>query len=146
MGSSTGASSAGAGAGVSSLAPQNMQEAVRVVLKENGFTETPTTAQILSCVYHSLAESYADAIKGLEKITGKQYTSLNIVGGGSQDTHLNQLTANATGLPVYAGPTEGTAIGNLVVQMIADGELSDVQHARDVIRDSFAIKVFTPEQ
>ena len=126
------------------LAPQNMQEAVRVVLKENGFTETPSTAQILSCVYHSLAESYADAIKGLEKITGKRYTSLNIVGGGSQDTYLNQLTANATGLPVYAGPTEGTAIGNLVVQMIADGALDSVQHARDVIRESFPIKVFMP--
>ena len=128
------------------LAPHNMQEAVRLVLKENGFTETPTTAQVLACVYHSLADCYAESIKGLEKITGRKYTSLNIVGGGSQDEYLNQLTANATGLPVYAGPTEGTAIGNLVVQMIADGELTDVQHARDVIRKSFPIKVFMPEK
>ena len=128
------------------LAPHNMQEAVRLVLKENGFTETPTTAQVLACVYHSLADCYAESIKGLEKITGRKYTSLNIVGGGSQDAYLNQLTANATGLPVYAGPTEGTAIGNLVVQMIADGELTDVQHARDVIRKSFPIKVFMPEK
>lgn len=127
------------------LAPENMQEAVRVVLRENGFRETPTTAQILSCVYHSLAASYAEAVRGLEEITGKTYTSLNIVGGGSQDAYLNQLTADATGLPVYAGPTEGTAIGNLAVQMIADGALRDVQHARDVIRGSFPIRVFTPQ-
>lgn len=127
------------------LAPANMQEAVRVVLKENGYTN-PTTAQILSCVYHSLAQSYAEAIQGLEKITGKKHTSLNIVGGGSQDTYLNQLTANATGLMVYAGPTEGTAIGNLAVQMIADGTLRDVQHARDVIRESFPIRIFMPEK
>lgn len=126
------------------LAPQNMQEAVRVVLAENGYKD-PTVAQILSCVYHSLAQSYADAIHGLEKITGKKYTSLNIVGGGSQDAYLNQLTANTTGLTVYAGPTEGTAIGNLAVQMIADGTLRDVQHARDVIRESFPIQVFQPE-
>lgn len=128
------------------LAPENMQEAVRVVLCENGFTEKPTAAQTLSCVYHSLAESYAEAVRGLEKITGKTFTSLNIVGGGSQDAYLNQLTADATGLPVYAGPTEGTAIGNLAVQMIADGALRDVQHARDVIRASFPIRVFTPRE
>lgn len=125
------------------LAPENMQEAVRVVLAEQGY-KNPTVAQILSCVYHSLAQSYADAIEGLEKITGKRYTSLNIVGGGSQDAYLNLLTADATGLPVYAGPTEGTAIGNLAVQMIADGTLRDVQHARDVIRESFPIQVFMP--
>ena len=85
-------------------------------------------------------------MRGLEKITGKTFTSLNIVGGGSQDAYLNQLTADATGLPVYAGPTEGTAIGNLAVQMIADGALRDVQHARDVIRASFPIRVFTPRE
>ena len=126
------------------LAPDNMQEAVRVVLRENGFKEKPTAAQTLSCVYHSLAESYAEAVRGLEKITGRAFTSLNIVGGGSQDAYLNQLTADATGLPVYAGPTECTAIGNIAVQMIAGGALRDVQHARDVIRESFPIRVFTP--
>lgn len=128
------------------LAPDNMQEAVRVVLAENGFKEKPTAAQILSCVYHSLAQSYAESVRGLEAITGRTFTSLNIVGGGSQDAYLNQLTADATGLPVYAGPTEGTAIGNIAVQMIADGALRDVEHAREVIRASFPIQVFTPRK
>ena len=125
------------------LAPKNMCEAVKNELMKQGYDE-PTVPEMLSCVYHSLAESYAAAIKALEKLTGKKYTSLNIVGGGSRDAYLNQLTANACGLPVYAGPTEGTAIGNLIVQMIADGELLSVQQARDVIRDSFEIKIYEP--
>ncbi|MEE3378124.1 MAG: FGGY-family carbohydrate kinase, partial [Lachnospiraceae bacterium] len=71
---------------------------------------------------------------------GKTYTSLNIVGGGCQDMYLNQLTANATGLTVYAGPVEGTAIGNLVVQFIAAGEFEDLRSTRNAIKESFAIK------
>lgn len=125
------------------LAPKNMCEAVKNELKKQGFDE-PTVPELLSCVYHSLAESYAEAIKALETLTGKTYTSLNIVGGGSRDEYLNQLTAKACNLPVYAGPTEGTAIGNLIVQMIADGEFDSVQQARDVIRGSFEIKIYEP--
>ena len=123
------------------LAPKSMCEAVKNELMKQGFKE-PTVPEMLSCVYHSLAESYAETIKALEKLTGKVYTSLNIVGGGSRDEYLNKLTAKACKLPVYAGPTEGTAIGNLIVQMIADGELASVQQARDVIRDSFEIKIY----
>jgi hypothetical protein len=125
------------------LAPKNMCAAVKNELTKQGFKE-PTVPEMLSCVYHSLAESYAETIKALEKLTGKVYTSLNIVGGGSRDEYLNKLTAKACKLPVYAGPTEGTAIGNLIVQMIADGELASVQQARDVIRDSFEIKIYEP--
>ena len=65
-------------------------------------------------------------------------------GGGSQDNYLNQMTANATGLPVFAGPTEGTALGNLLVQFIAAGAYSDLQAARDAIKASFDIKEICP--
>ena len=65
--------------------------------------------------------------------SGKTYTSVNIVGGGSKDRYLNALTAEATGLDVFAGPTEGTAIGNLIVQMIAGGEFADLAAARAAI-------------
>ena len=81
----------------------------------------------------SLAKCYADAISQLSQLTGKTYTSLNIVGGGSKDDYLNELTAKATGLEVFAGPTEGTAIGNLIVQMIAAGEFADLASARKAI-------------
>ena len=87
----------------------------------------------MQCVYKSLAECYADAIRNLSEITGKIYTSLNIVGGGCQDLYLNALTAEATGLEVFAGPVEGTAIGNLIVQMVVAGEFPDLAAARKAI-------------
>ena len=92
-----------------------------------------TVGELMQCVYKSLAECYADAIRNLSDITGRTYTSINIVGGGSQDKYLNSLTASATGLEVFAGPVEGTAIGNLIVQMIAAGEFSDLAAARAAI-------------
>ena len=92
-----------------------------------------TIGQLMQCVYKSLAACYADAIRNLADLTGKCYTSLNIVGGGSQDLYLNALTAEATGLEVFTGPIEGTAIGNLVVQMIAGGEFTDLAEARKAI-------------
>ena len=67
------------------------------------------------------------------------------MGGGSQDNYLNQMTANATGLPVFAGPTEGTALGNLMVQFIASGEYADLAAARAAIRKSFDIKEVLPQ-
>lgn len=122
------------------LAPESMIEAIR---QECARTDQPvpeTVGQIMQCVYSSLSLCYRDAIASLEKLTGKQYTSINIVGGGCQDGYLNLRTAKATGLPVYAGPIEGTAIGNLLVQMIAGGDLEDLQSARNTIRNSFDIK------
>ncbi len=92
-----------------------------------------TVGELMQCVYKSLAECYADAIRNLSEVTGKTYTSINIVGGGSQDRYLNALTAEATGLEVFAGPTEGTAIGNLIVQMIVGGEFADLAAARKAI-------------
>ncbi len=92
-----------------------------------------TVGELMQCVYSSLALCYATAIRNLSKVTGKTYTSLNIVGGGSKDKYLNELTARATGLEVLTGPTEGTAIGNLIVQMIAGGEFADLAAARQAI-------------
>jgi len=92
-----------------------------------------TVGELMQCVYRSLAACYADAIRRLSEITGVTYTSVNIVGGGSKDLYLNALTAEATGLEVFAGPTEGTAIGNLIVQMVASGELADLAAARAAI-------------
>ncbi|MDO5320287.1 MAG: rhamnulokinase family protein [bacterium] len=100
----------------------------------------PTTVgELMQCVYKSLAKCYADAIKFLSSLTGKSYTSVNIVGGGSKDGYLNKLTAEATGLEVFAGPTEGTAIGNLIIQFIAGGEFKDLAEARASIRASFDV-------
>ena len=113
----------------------NPKSMIAEVLAAAGAEGKPprTVGELMQCVYRSLAECYADAIRNLSEITGKSYTSVNIVGGGSKDLYLNALTAEATGLEVFAGPTEGTAIGNLIVQMIAAGEFADLAEARAAI-------------
>lgn len=126
------------------LAPESMIEAVKAACAESGQPVPATTGEVMQCVYNALADDYRRAAEGLQALTGKQYTSINIVGGGSQDMYLNQMTANATGLTVFAGPTEGTALGNLMVQFLADGLYPDLQAARNAIKDSFEIKEVTP--
>lgn len=115
------------------FAPESMIAAVCGACAESGQRSPSTVGELVQCVYSSLAQSYAKEAKLLASLTGKEYTTLNIVGGGSQDAYLNDLTAKATGLEVVAGPTEGTAIGNLIVQMIATGEFADLAEARKAI-------------
>lgn len=114
------------------LNPDLMIGEVLQAAAERGCAPT-TVGELMQCVYRSLAACYAREIQNLSAITGKTYTSVNIVGGGSQDMYLNELTAQATGLEVLAGPIEGTAIGNLIVQLIARGEFKDLREARAAI-------------
>ena len=122
------------------LAPDSMIDAIKAECAATNQPIPETVGQLMQCVYTSLSLCYKEAIEGLQKLTGKHYTSINIVGGGCQDMYLNRRTAKATGLPVFAGPIEGTAIGNLIIQMIAGGEYENLQAARDAIRVSFEIK------
>lgn len=127
------------------LAPESMIEEVRAACEESGQEPPATTGQLMRCVYESLTRCYATAIENLSQITGKAYTSINVVGGGCQDSYLNDLTARTCGMPVYAGPIEGTSLGNLVVQMIQGGEFTDLQAARAAIRESFDVKEHLPQ-
>lgn len=126
------------------LAPESMIQAIKDECARTGQPVPETVGQIMQCVYASLSQCYRDAIHALEGLTGKRYTSINIVGGGCQDGYLNRRTAQATGLTVYAGPVEGTAIGNLLVQMIEAKEFENLQAARNAIRASFEIKEVNP--
>ena len=117
------------------LSPKNMMDEINKALGKS-----LSSASFMRVIYDSLAKSYADAIKELEKNTGKKYKTLNIIGGGSRDNLLNELTAKATGKKVIAGPVEATAIGNLIMQMIGAGEISDLPEARKIIKKSFDIK------
>ncbi len=116
------------------LAPKSMIDEINKALGKR-----LNSAGIMRVIYDSLAKSYADAIKELEKNTVKKYKTLNLIGGGSQDSLLNELTAKATGKKVITGPTEATAIGNLIMQMIGAGELKDLYEARKIIKKSFEI-------
>ena len=127
------------------LAPKSMIKEVKAACKDGGKPVPATTGEVMQTIYNSLSHDYQAAIQELQSLTGKEYTSINIVGGGSQDMYLNQMTANATQLPVFAGPTEGTALGNLMVQMIRAGEFKDLADARASIKKSFTILECDPQ-
>lgn len=124
------------------LSPESMIDAIKEHCRKNGQKVPESVGQIMQSVYLGLSRCYSDTIKEIENITGKKITGINIIGGGCQDSYLNELTARATSLPVYAGPIEGTAIGNLVIQMITDGIFKDLSDARNCIFESFDIKTF----
>ena len=118
------------------LAPDNMVEAIRNYL---GKPELPI-GDVLNSVYHSLAKTYNEAVKGIEDICNKKIDVINIVGGGCKDSYLNSLTEKYTGKKVIAGPVEATAAGNLMVQlMYLDKELN-LASARELIKNSFSKK------
>lgn len=95
------------------------------------------------CILNSLARSYAESLRGLEEVTGEHYETLNIIGDGRRNGLLNELTAQYTGKKLVTGPTEVTAIGNAMMQMVGTGELSSVSAGRELIRTSFDIKEFS---
>lgn len=107
--------------------------------------EKPATrgAYIRACV-DSLALKYRQTLEGLEAILGKSIDTIHIVGGGTQNELLNQLTADICRKPVVAGPIEATAIGNILVQAIATGAIKDIAEARQVVRASFPVKRYDP--
>ena len=126
------------------LAPANMTKEVRDACRESGQQVPEGLAEVASVIYNSLAKCYAKTIKQIEGITGKTYDKIHIVGGGSNADYLNRLTARATGIPVYAGPTEATAIGNIAAQMMTAGELADLKAARACVFASFPINHYEP--
>ena len=127
------------------LAPQSMLDEVRAALREQGAPKPETLADVLRAVTVGLAVCYRDSIAEMSRLTGQTFTSVNIVGGGSQNVTLNRLTAQWTGMPVYAGPTEGTALGNLAAQMIAGKEFEDLAAFRAAIPKSFEITEYRKE-
>ncbi|MCM1065645.1 MAG: rhamnulokinase [Eubacterium sp.] len=124
------------------LAPANMTEEVRAACRESGQQVPEGLAEVACVIYNSLAQCYGKTIQEIAAITGQDYDRIHIVGGGSNADYLNRLTAKATGLPVYAGPTEATAIGNLAAQMMALGDLGDLKDARACVFRSFPIATY----
>ena len=126
------------------LAPDSMIAAIKDACRRTGQAVPETVGEIGAVIYNSLALCYRDTVKKLETLTGVTYDAIHIVGGGSKDEYLNALTAKATGKPVFAGPTEATALGNLLTQMITAGALPDLAAARRSVKAAFPITVFEP--
>jgi len=124
------------------MAPENMIEEIQNYCQGTGQPVPGTLGEIAACVYRSLAECYAKTIEGIEKSTGRTYSRIHIVGGGGNADYLNELTARVTGKEVHAGPTEGTAIGNIAAQMIYSGEFKGKEEVRGIIHESFDVKIF----
>ncbi|MGW8227228.1 MAG: rhamnulokinase, partial [Anaerolineales bacterium] len=122
--------------------PQRIRESCRRT--DQPIPETP--GRIVRCILESLALAYRDVLELAKSVSDRQVSVLHIVGGGAQNHLLNQMTANATGLPVIAGPVEATVIGNAIVQLITLGEITDLNQARQIVNNLAELKRYEPEE
>lgn len=125
------------------LNPPDMPSAIRSLCD----AEVETEGELYRCIFENLAAEYARTLRSLERLTGSRFTAIRVVGGGARNSLLNQMTADAAGVPVYAGPYEATAIGNGLVQFAALGELPmNLQVWRDLVARSFPSAEFLPRE
>lgn len=109
-----------------------------------GMPQPTTPAALARCIFDSLALFYRQVLKELEQIRGAPFNRLHIVGGGCQNSLLNQLCADACGIPVVAGPVEASTLGNIGCQLIASGDIRDVTHLRQLIKQNFPLQTYNP--
>ncbi|MCU0486755.1 MAG: FGGY-family carbohydrate kinase, partial [Anaerolineales bacterium] len=124
--------------------PDQMVEKVRSYCARTAQVVPQTKGEIVRVVLESLALKYRLTLARLEELSRKHLTSIHIIGGGSQNRLLNQLTADCTGRKVVAGPVEATAIGNILMQAIALGHLGSLTEARCMVSSSFDVKTYHP--
>jgi len=126
------------------LLPENMPQAIQAYCKRTGQNVPQSKGEILRTIMESLAMNYRYSFDILTNILGTPPEVFHIVGGASRNSLLNQFTANALGIPVAAGPSEATALGNIIIQMIAMGDVANIQEARSLLAVSFPTKTFEP--
>ena len=122
----------------------NMVEKIQEFCRSHGEPVPETVGQIARCIYESLALKYRWALERLEEIKGQRIDALNSVGGGIQNKLLNQMVADSINRPVITGPVEGAAIGNLLTQAMALGDIKDLAQLRQVVRNSEAVETWQP--
>lgn len=126
------------------LNPPDMPQAIRDFCRETRQPVPRTAGELVRCCYESLALKYRETLGSLEELAGSRIDVIHIVGGGSQSDLLNQLTADACQRPVLSGPVEATAMGNLLTQVKADGELASLAEMREVVRASSTVRRHEP--
>lgn len=122
----------------------NMEKKIQDFCRRTNQPVPETIGQVARCVYESLALKYRHALEGLEKMKGQRIDSLNIVGGPINNRFLDQLIADSLDREVVTGPVEGAAIGNLLTQAMALGDIRDLEHLRQVVRNSEAVETWKP--
>jgi rhamnulokinase len=128
------------------LTPEEMPQAIREACRASGQSIPESPGAVIRCALESLALKFRQVLGWLEEITGSRIAMIHIVGGGAQNELLCQMTADACNIPVAAGPVEATAIGNLMMQAVAAGEVVSIAEARGVIRSSFNIVHYDPHR
>ena len=123
----------------------DMLARIRQFCVDTGQPPPESVAGVVRCIFESLALAYDRTIRQLVELSGQPIDVLHIVGGGSQNAVLCQMAAEATGLPVIAGPAEATALGNAITQLIALGELDSIADGRALIRRSFPTVTYMPQ-
>ena len=126
-------------------APGNLPKRIVEYCRETGQQAPETKGETVRCILESLALKYRYTVDMIDELGGERLPMINVVGGGTKEEPLMQFTANACGRPVAAGPIEATALGNIVAQAIAAGEIKDVKEGRQVISDSFDISYYSPK-
>ena len=127
------------------LNPSDMPSAIADFCRESHQPIPNTPGGFMRCVLESLALTYRLVLDRTELLTGQRFPGLHVVGGGTRNTALMQLTANAIGRPVWSGPAEATAIGNVLGQLLAAGRIASVNEGRALVRDSYLFAVFEPQ-
>ncbi|WP_373232302.1 rhamnulokinase family protein [Cohnella sp.] len=127
------------------FAPASMVDKIREFCGETGQPIPQTEGEVIRCILESLALRYRQALEQAEKLTDTRYGGLHMVGGGTQNRLLCQFTANALGRSVWAGPVEASAIGNMLLQLVALGQCANLQEARKLVARSFPIDAYEPE-
>ena len=125
--------------------PASMEKAIQEYCAEHGLQIPHTKGEFMRCVTESLALRYKQGIEQMNRCIPSPVTQLNIIGGGCQNELLNQLTANATGIPVLAGPVEATAIGNILMQVKAMGVVTETDELKRIVINSVKPKLYQPE-
>jgi rhamnulokinase len=126
------------------ISPGEMVEKVKAYCRITQQPLPETDGEVVRAVLQGLVLRYRYVIESLERLSGQKTSTIHIVGGGSKNRVLNQFTADATGRRVYSGPVEATAIGNIIVQAIANGDIGSWQEGVEVINNSFDIEAFSP--
>ena len=124
--------------------PGDIPGRVREFCRRTGQPVPETVGQVMRCIYESLALKYRFALEQLSRATGKQFSVLHVLGGGAKDGLLCRMTADCAGIPVVAGPVEATALGNILTQLVALGELPDIAAGRALIAATEPVKRFAP--
>lgn len=127
------------------LNPDNMAEAIQSCCRDTNQPVPQREGALVRCALESLANKYAETLTQLEKVSGEQIDCIHIVGGGSRNELLNQLTANRCHCTVIAGPTETTVLGNLLTQLRASGEIKSLSEMRNIVRSSSDVREFHPQ-